>query len=134
MFSHDIRVRVRYAETDQMGYVYYGNYAVYYEVARVEAFRFLGFEYRKLEEQGVMMPVRELNCRYLAPARYDDELNVKVHIKEMPTAKIIFDYEIYNALGDLLNLGQTTLVFVEISSNRIKRCPQGLYALLQPYF
>lgn len=127
-------MRVRYAETDQMGYVYYGNYATYFEVARVEALRKLGFRYRNLEEQGILMPVRELNTRYIQPARYDDLITVKVSVKEMPDVKIIFDYEVYNEEGQKLNTAQTTLVFVDEKTGKLTRCPRSLAVLFETYF
>lgn len=134
MFIHESKVRVRYAETDQMAYVYYGNYATYYEVARVEAFRFLGFPYKSLEDNGMMMPVFEMKTRYIQPAKYDDLLTLKVSIKSLPSARIIFDYEIYNEKEVLLNIGQTTLVFVDMKTQKLKRCPSGLLDLLKVYF
>lgn len=135
MFVHESQVRVRYAETDQMGYVYYGNYAMYYEVARVEAFRFLGFPYKDLEENvGVMMPVLEMQTRYLQPARYDDLLTIKLYIKEFPEVRFVFEYEIYNQQKVLLNTGKTTLVFVEKVKNKIIRCPEPLKESLKSYF
>lgn len=134
MFQHTTEIRVRYAETDQMGYVYYGNYATYYEVARVETLRSLGFHYKKLEEQGVMMPVRELVVRYVQPARYDDLLYVRTSIKELPAARMVFDYEIHHEEGALLNTGQTTLVFVDMNTNKLLRCPSLLLELFKPYF
>ena len=87
MYETEINLRVRYAETDQMGYVYYGNYAMYYEVGRVEAMRKMGFSYKKLEEKGVNMPVLSLQIDYLQPARYDDLLRLQVQIPEMPKAR-----------------------------------------------
>ncbi|MDX2303285.1 MAG: thioesterase family protein [Microscillaceae bacterium] len=134
MYTYETQVRVRYAETDQMAYVYYGNYATYYEVARVEALRHVGFLYSRLEEQGVLMPVLELHCRYIQPARYDDLLTIRVSIPKLPAARIIFDYEIYNEAQVLLNTGQTTLVFVDQASKRLLRCPQELLTLFEPYF
>ncbi|MCS6822447.1 MAG: acyl-CoA thioesterase [Microscillaceae bacterium] len=134
MFTHEVQVRVRYAETDQMKYVYYGNYAIYYEVARVETFRYLGYPYKNLEAEGIMMPVLELHCKYIQPALYDDLLTIKVIIPEIPAAKIVFQYEVYNQAQTLLNTGETTLVFVDMQTNRIKRCPEALKNLFKPYF
>lgn len=134
MYRHEVKMRVRYAETDQMGYVYYGNYATYFEVARVEALRKLGFRYKNLEEQGILMPVRELTTRYIQPAKYDDLITVKVSIKEMPDVKIIFDYEVYNEEGQKLNTAQTTLVFVDQKTGKLTRCPRALVILFETYF
>ena len=134
MFSFETNIRVRYAETDQMAYVYYGNYATYYEVARVESLRHIGFLYSKLEEDGIMMPVLELKSRFIQPAHYDDLLTIKVSIAQVPAARIVFDYEIHNEAGVLLNTGQTTLVFVDMASKKLRRCPQELLVLFEPYF
>ena len=90
MFVHEQKIRVRYAETDQMGYVYYGNYAAYYEVARTEMLRQTGFSYKELEELGVMMPVLEMNIKYIQPAKYDELLTIKVIIKEKTFSKSVF--------------------------------------------
>lgn len=134
MYQQEIQIRVRYAETDQMGYVYYGNYATYFEVARVEAFRSLGFSYKKLEEMGIGMPVLSLKVNYHAPARYDDLLTVRVTIPEMPRARIIFTYEVTNEAGKLINTGETELVFIQMESGRPTRLPQVMQALLEPHF
>ncbi|HYG39291.1 MAG TPA: thioesterase family protein [Cytophagales bacterium] len=120
MLYNETKVRVRYAETDQMAYVYYGNYATYYEVGRVELIRSLGLSYKIMEESGVMMPVLENWSKFLKPAKYDDLLTIKVTVKEKPTARIKFDYEIFNELGILLNIGFTALVFVD--SKTLKPC------------
>ncbi|MEM9338408.1 MAG: thioesterase family protein [Bacteroidota bacterium] len=134
MFSYDAQLRVRYADTDQMGYVYYGNYAAFYEVARVEAFRSLGFSYKQLEETGVMMPVLEMKCRYLLPARYDDLLTIRVSIPELPKVRIKYEYEVYNEAGVHLNSGETTLAFVDMKSGRPQRIPTVMSELLSGYF
>lgn len=118
MYTFETKLRVRYAETDQMGYVYYGNYATFYEVGRVELFRSLGFSYKALEDSGIMMPVMELHSRFLKPATYDEEITVKVYLKEKPRVKIRFDYELFNRSGELLNTGSTTLVFVDMKRNK----------------
>lgn len=134
MYSASTQIRVRYAETDQMSYVYYGNYAMYYEVGRVEALRQLGFEYKKLEEQGIMMPVHDLECKYLSPAKYDELLTIKVIIRESPKVRMIFEYEVNNEQGVLVNKGKTTLVFITMETNRPCRAPQELTDVLNPYF
>ncbi len=118
MFTSETKIRVRYGETDQMGYVYYGNYAEFYEVARVEMLRKLGLTYKWMESTGIMMPVLELKCKYIKPAYYDDEITIKVMVKELPSTRIIFNYELYNEQGELINLGETTLVFVNIETKR----------------
>lgn len=134
MFTSETQVRVRYAETDQMGYVYYGNYAMYYEVARVEALRNLGFAYKTLEEMGVMMPVLENKSKYLLPGKYDELLTIKVFIPKFPGVKIIFNYEIYNEADQLINEGETVLAFVNMESGRPCRLPEVMKNLLNPYF
>src|SRR5258706_4877260 len=104
MFVTEVKIRVRYGETDRMGYVYYGNYAQYFEVARVEALRSLGFSYRTLEDEGIILPVLNYSVKYIRPAFYDDELTIKVVIKEMPMARIRFDYEVYNEKKELITI------------------------------
>ena len=134
MYHTEVKIRVRYGETDQMGYVYYGNYASYYEVARVESFRELGLSYKKLEESGVMMPVLELKTKYLQPAKYDDLLTIKVAIPEMPRLKIKYEYKVFNEAGTLLNTGETTLVFINMSTGKPVRIPERMAELLSGYY
>ena len=117
MFSSEVKIRVRYGETDRMGYVYYGNYAEYFEVARVEALRELGLNYKDVEDSGIMLPVYTFNIKYFKPAFYDDLLTIKTTIKEIPQARITFEYETYNEKKELLNKGETVLVFIDIKSN-----------------
>jgi len=125
MYTQSTDIRVRYSETDQMGYVYYGNYAQYYEVGRVEALRALGVRYREMEESGVMMPVLEMKTKYIRPAKYDDLLTIKTTIKELPTTRISFHIEIHN--GDqLINIGEVTLVFVDMKTGRPVQAPQWI--------
>ena len=107
MYVSETSIRVRYGETDQMGYVYYGYYAMYYEVARVESLRQLGLTYKELEDMGVMMPVLENHSVYLAPARYDDLLRVVTTLREKPGVRIRFEYEIFNETDSLLHRGET---------------------------
>jgi acyl-CoA thioester hydrolase len=126
MFQTTTKVRVRYAETDQMGYCYYGNYAQYYEVARVEGLRKLGIIYKDLEAQGYLLPVSDFKIKYISPAFYDEELLVKCTINEIPKVKIKFKYEIHNTNGDLLNFGSTTLVFVDRETKKPVNCPNFL--------
>src|SRR6218665_127692 len=115
MYISETTVRVRYAETDKMGYVYYGNYTQYYEVGRVEPLRAFDTSYKEMEDSGVMLPVYTCNIKYLKPALYDDLLVIKPTIKELPTLKITFEYEIYNQKNELLNTGNTTLVFINMA-------------------
>ncbi|MFB6454636.1 acyl-CoA thioesterase [Chitinophaga sp. Hz27] len=135
MFISTTTIRVRYGETDQMGYLYYGNYGLYFEVGRAEAIRELGFTYRELEEQGVMMPVAELNIKYFRPAYYDNLITVKTILKELPkSSKIQFHSELYNEKGELLNVGVTTLVFVDAVTKQKSGLPQALKERLEPFF
>lgn len=134
MYSFDYNYRVRYADIDQMGYMYYGNYAKLYEIGRVEALRSLGLRYRDLEEAGIIMPVYENKSRFISPAKYDDLVTIRVMIKELPKVRIIFNYEIYDEQQTLLHTGETTLVFVRTSNNRIATCPKEITDRLIPFF
>ena len=134
MYSAQTSVRVRYSETDQMQYVYYGNYAAYYEVSRVEALRQLGLSYNDLENSGIMMPVLESHSYYHKPAKYDELLTIKVTIPQLPLVKIRFEYEIYAENGDKIHSGDTTLVFINIRSGKPTRAPSAMTNLLAPFF
>ena len=118
MREYKFQVRVRYAETDQMGVVYHGNYAQYFEMGRVEWLRNLGVSYKWMEENGVMLPVVSLTMNYKKPARYDDLLTVKTILKSQTSVKIEFDYEIYNEANELLTTGYSMLVFVDMKTGR----------------
>ncbi len=126
MIRNETKIRVRYGETDQMGYVYYGNYAQYFEVGRVEWLRALGFSYKSLEASGIMLPVLNLNINYLKPAKYDDLLTVVTICKNKPLVKIGFDFEIYNAQKELLTTGFTSLVFIDMKKNKPTKAPLEL--------
>lgn len=134
MYEHHCKIRVRYAETDQMGVVYYANYAIYYEVARVETLRALGTTYKAMEDSGVMLPVLELKIKYIRSAKYDDELTIVTTIEEMPNTRIRFTYKSYNADGVLLNVGETTLVFVNMETQRPCQIPAQWAAIFAPHF
>jgi acyl-CoA thioester hydrolase len=134
MYTSETTLRVRYGETDQMGYVYYGYYAMYYEVARVESLRQLGLTYKELEEMGVMMPVLENKSSYLAPARYDDLLRIVTILREKPGVRIKFEYEIFNEANQLIHRGETLLVFVNKKTNRPCRPPEEMEKVLAPFF
>jgi acyl-CoA thioester hydrolase len=123
MIKTETTLRVRYAETDQMGYVYYGNYAQYYEVGRVEAMSSLGFSYKEMEERGILMPVINLTVNYKKPALYDDEVRIVTMVKVLPNVRITFEYECYNQLGELLNTGSVTLVFIDKLKNKLTMPP-----------
>ena len=134
MYLSETKVRVRYAETDKMSYVYYGNYASYFEVARVEALRDLGMSYRQMEEEGFMLPVLEYKVKYFKPALYDDLLTIRTKIPVMPLVRIVFQYEIFNAENTLLTSAETTLVFIERSSGRPCKAPAELLSKLASYY
>jgi len=134
MYQSTIQIRVRYAETDQMGFVYYGNYATYYEVARVEALRNIGFNYKELEEEGIMLPVLENHSEFIQPGKYDDHLSIHVEIREKPGVRINFNYEIFNEEQELIHRGETRLAFVNMKSGKPCRPPRHLQELLEPYF
>jgi acyl-CoA thioester hydrolase len=117
-----------------MGYMYYGNYAEFYEVGRVEMLRSLGMTYKGMEASGVMMPVLELKCKYLKPARYDEEIRIRVIMDKMPGVKIHFRYELYNEQEELINTGETLLVFVNMQTNRPCMAPADFIDRLKPFF
>jgi len=134
MFSHEFQLRVRYGDTDQMGYVYYGNYPYYYEQARAEAIRSLGFSYKQLEDAGTMMPITRMNIKYIAPAKYDELLTIKTTIPELPNRLITFKYEVFNETGKLINEGENQLIFVDSNTRKVKSAPEQLTTALRPYF
>lgn len=131
MYIHETKIRVRYAETDQMSYVYNGSYATYLEVGRVESLRNIGIVYKDLELMGVMMPVLEMNIKYYRPARYDDVLTVKTIIKELPTKRILFEYEILNEKNIVITKASTTLVFVDMESGKPVEAPETIRLALE---
>jgi len=134
MFTKEIELRIRYAETDRMGYAYYGNYATYFEVARVEAMRALGMSYKDIEDSGVILPVKEFSVRYKKPAFYDDNITIKVTIKEVPKFRFGFHYETRNDKREVLNTAFTELVFVNKQTGRPMVIPENLRLLFKPYF
>jgi acyl-CoA thioester hydrolase len=132
-FKHTVQLRVRYGETDQMGYCYYGNYASYFEVGRVEALRSLGMSYKQLENDGVMLPVSHFEVDYVRPALYDDELSVTTAIVELKGARLFFDYEIHNEQKELIARAKTTLVFVARSTMKPVAPPSHFVDLMHKY-
>lgn len=135
MYEHSTTVRVRYAETDRMDVVYYGNYAMYFEIGRVEAIRHLGVSYKDIEDMGIILPVVELNIKYLRPAKYDDLITIKSQIKTLPTDhKIMFDQEVYNEAGKLLTIGQVKLYFMDANMNNRIEMPANMKEKLSVYF
>ena len=135
MYTSETQIRVRYAETDQMGVVYHGNYFPYFESARVESIRQLGFTYADMEKTGVIMPVVEVQCRYLRPALYDQLLTIKVMLKELPIHhKIEFHQEVYNENEELLATAKVILYFMEAKTMKRTTMPEPLLNKLKPYF
>lgn len=135
MYISSTQIRIHYALTDQMGMVYHGHYAQFYEIGRSEAIRQLGYTYKDIEAMGIIMPVVDIHSRFLRPAKYDDLITVKTTLKELPTAhKIIFHAEIYNENGELLNVGDVTLYFMDAAS--MKRCnmPAALREKVEQFF
>jgi len=134
MFTFEFSFRVLYGHTDKMGVVYYGTYPLFYEWGRTEMIRSLGLTYRELEDSGTLMPVKNMKIQYHTSARYDDLLTLKVTLREMPSVRMTFYYEIYNEQGELMNEAETTLVFVNSVSFRPCRPPKCLLERLAPYF
>lgn len=134
MFISEVKLRVRYGETDRMGYAYYGNYAEYFEVARVEALRELGFNYKEMEDSGIILPVYTFSVKYFRPAFYDDLLTIKCMIKEMPMARITFHYETYNEKRELLNTGEVVLAFIDKKQNKPCPAPREFMDMIKKYF
>lgn len=134
MISTTCTLRVRYAETDPMKYVYYGNYATYFEVARVALFRCLGMSYDEIEKRGIWLPVSEYKIKYLKPALYDQELRIEVKVKERPGVRIVFDYEIFNEENEKLTEASTTLFFLDAEKNKVVKCPDWLMELMDEHF
>ena len=135
MFTSETQIRIHYALTDQMGVVYYGNYAQFYEIGRTELIRNLGFAYKEIEAMGIVLAVTDMHIRFLCPAKYDDLVTVKTTLKEIPLHhKIVFHGEIYNQQNELLNTGDVTLYFLEAKT--MKRCemPVSLKEKLSTYF
>ena len=127
----EIDFRIRYGETDQMGVVYHGNYAQYFEIGRTEWLRNLGITYKQMEEEGIKLPVISLLVNFKKSACYDDIIKVKTTLKKIPTASIEFDYEIVNEMGEILTTGNTVLAFIDINRNRPTRCPRYILDKLQ---
>lgn len=127
-------VRVRYAETDRMGFVYYGNYSIYFEIARVEMLRELGISYKELEDSGISLPVLEFRIKYLKPAYYDELLTINTIMPELPSARIKFNYETHNANGVLLNVAETTLVFIQSETMKPCQPPDAVLEKIRPFF
>ena len=134
MYTSKTKVRVRYSEKDMMGYCYYGNYATYFEVARVESIRQLGFSYKKMEDEGIALPVLEFSIKYFKPAFYDDELTIETTITELPKARIHFTYKTFNENGVLLNEANTSLVFINKDTMKPCLAPEDFIEEMRKYF
>lgn len=134
MYTSETKVRVRYGETDKMGYVYYGIYTLYYEIGRTELMREFGYSYKRIEDMGIILPVKSLDVKYHSAAKYDDLLTIRTTIKELPGVRITFYYEILNESGELLNEGSTMLVFVDEKTRKPTKAPDDLLDKLKPFF
>ena len=135
MFITQTQIRIHYALTDQMGVVYHGNYAQFYEIGRTESIRALGFTYKDIEKMGIIMPVIDLHSRFLRPARYDDLITVTTTLREMPAGhKVVFHTEIHNEASELLNTGVVTLYFLKRDGMARVEVPAELAARVEKYF
>ena len=134
MITGEIKLRVRYSDTDQMGYVYYGRYAIFYEIARVELFRSLGFSYKKLEEEGIGMPVIDMETKYILPIKYDEQIKINTTIENLPSSRISFKYEVYNQNNELANTAKTTLTFINLINKKPVRMPAKLLDIIKSNF
>lgn len=132
LFEHTTSLRVRYAETDQMGIVWHGGYLLYFEVGRTEALRACGWSYRGLEESGVLLPVVEAHIDYARSARYDDLITIRTTVREPPTVRLRFDYEVLDESGAQLVSGYTVLAFLDAMTRRPCRPPPRLRAFFTP--
>lgn len=131
MFTSTTTYRIRYADTDQMGVVYYGNYARFYEIGRSEMIRDLGYTYKDLEDTGVFMPVASVQSKYLAPLYYDEEITIETSIRQMPQARMVFFHTIYNEKKEKVHAAEVTLVFLDQKTNRPVRVPEYLLTALK---
>ena len=132
-FKNSNQLRVRYGETDQMGYCYYGNYAQYFEVGRVETLRKIGISYKHLEEKGIMLPVIDFYVKYKTPAKYDDKLTIQTKIIEIKGAKIKFEYVITNESNQTIAISSTTLAFISKKTMRPTIPPKDFIELISQY-
>lgn len=130
ILSHEMKIRVWYKETDQMGFVHHSNYICYYEAARSSLMRSLGLSYAEMEKRGVMMPILDVQSKYISPAFFEEELTVRISLRELPMARITFYYELFNEAGKLINTGSTTLGFIKSDTKRPSRAPEWFLALL----
>jgi len=124
--KHLTEIRVRYGETDRMGFCYYGNYAQFLEVARVELLRSQGISYKELEDEGILLPVRNFSIKYIAPSRYDDLLSIQTEITNIKGSRIEFNYEIRNQNNVLIATAYTELVFINSNSLKPTNAPDEI--------
>lgn len=134
MFIYEHKLRVLYADTDQMGYVYYGNYGYYYEQARSEAIRSIGISYKEIEQSGTMMPITRMNIKYIQSAFYDELLTIKTFVPHLPHRIIVFNYEVFNSKNELINEGETHLAFIDAITKKLKAAPDVLMKKMKVYF
>ena len=134
MIVSEEKIRVRYDEVDKMGYLYHGNYAGYFHVGRTELLRKLGISDKQLESQNLILPVIEMNTKYLKPVLYDEIITLKTYLNELPKTRIKFYYEIFNEKGDLVNEANSSLVFVDNYKRKPMRIPQNILKKLESYF
>ena len=134
MYTYEHQLRIRYADTDKMGYAYYGNYSRYYEIARVESLRTLGIRYSDLEDRGVIMPVLENFSKYIKPATYDELITIKLMVKKFPGVRVKFEYEFYNEQDEIIHIGHTVLVFVDRETGKVTEMPEEIRNVLKPFF
>lgn len=134
MLHHKTLFRVLYSDTDKMGYMYYGQYAKYLEIGRVEALRSLGISYKNMEDSGVMLPVLNLNIKYIKPLFYDDKVSLHTRVETMPSTRILFKYEMKNEKGELTTVAETSLVFVNCNTGIPCGIPENLKNKIQTYF
>ncbi|OYT17569.1 MAG: thioesterase [Bacteroidetes bacterium 4572_77] len=132
-YTFKTQVRVRYVEVDQSGFVYNGNYATYYEVARSEALRDMGYTYKKMEDDGIIMPLVNQYSRFHKPAYYDDLLTIITTVPKLPEARIRFEYEIFNQKNEKINSGYNELIFLNAEKRRPQRAPQWFIDLFIKY-
>lgn len=131
MITHEMKIRVWYKETDQMGFVHHSNYVCYYEAARSSLMRAMGVSYAEMEARGVMMPILDVHLKYINPAFFEEDLTVRITLKEKPMARIVFHYDIFNEAGALINQGATTLGFIKSDTKRACRAPEWFMQLLE---
>jgi acyl-CoA thioester hydrolase len=134
MYCTETKIRVRYGETDRMGYLYYGHYAEYFEVGRTEMLRSMGFTYKSMEDDGILLPVRSMSINFRNPAHYDDLLTIKTCLRTFPEVKLDFSYEIIGEDGQLHCSGNTVLVFVDVTTKKLRKSPEYFKEALRQYF